>query len=588
MELGLLGSGPAAAAIAAACEDIDLGVRRLAPDALPSAASGDTDEESQSKATADPSIPAVGAVVAPAGAAVFAAANRQFTRWVAVEIGGLGGRSIDALDASVSLYGPDSACYRCLQTRVAAHADGSEPTQPSGSRRAVRLAGALAGSHLVSLLAGETTGGRVTEVPGPDRELLAVPHCVCEPDARAARTLEFEHRSVDVDTSLTAAERAVDERLGPLESVGERESFPVPYYIAETADTTGFSDARAAQFAAGVDPDWDRAYMKALGEALERYSAGVYRGADFAGGSERTKSNAVSPRAFVRPDGFETPGPETRIEWIDGRRLPAGPRVSLPASFVTFPPPARRFRPAITTGLGLGNATVEATLSGLYEVIERDATMLGWYSTFEPLGLAVDDERVAECTKRARAESLSVTTLLLTQDVDVPVVASAVHREGEWPRFAVGSAANLDPAAAAGSALTEALQNWMELRAMGPEAAAEEGGAIAEYADFPAAARRFVDPDGRIPADSLGEPDRSGRAELEAVCERLSAVDLSAYAVRLTPRDVEELGFEAVRVVVPAAQPLFTGEPFFGERARTVPASLGFEPRLDRAYHPFP
>jgi ribosomal protein S12 methylthiotransferase accessory factor len=48
------------------------------------------------------------------------------------------------------------------------------------------------------------------------------------------------------------------------------------------------------------------------------------------------------------------------------------------------------------------------------------------------------------------------------------------------------------------------------------------------------------------------------------------------------------MGFEAVRVLVPGAQPLFTGEPYFGERARTVPEALGFEPRLDRPIHPFP
>ena len=50
----------------------------------------------------------------------------------------------------------------------------------------------------------------------------------------------------------------------------------------------------------------------------------------------------------------------------------------------------------------------------------------------------------------------------------------------------------------------------------------------------------------------------------------------------------ESLGFEAVRVLVPAAQPLFTGEAYFGDRAREVPGSLGFEPRLEREPHPFP
>ena len=79
-----------------------------------------------------------------------------------------------------------------------------------------------------------------------------------------------------------------------------------------------------------------------------------------------------------------------------------------------------------------------------------------------------------------------------------------------------------------------------------------------------------------------------GRAELNALLDRLEAAGLDAYGARLTPRDVESLGFEAVRVVVPGAQPLFTGEAYFGERARTVPETFGYEPRLDREHHPYP
>jgi len=573
MELGLVGSGPAVESFTAACSDVDCLVRRIEPSALGSSAAEST--------------PTVGAVVAPTGAEVFATASTVFDRWVAVEIGGVGGHPLDAVEATVSLYSPDSGCYQCLRRRVAATRAEQPTGSPSGSKSEVRLAGAIAGAELIGLLSGDRAGGRVVEIPWQERTFLPVPGCDCA-DGSPDRSLSLSHRSVDVDDALSRAERAVDDRLGLVTQVGERESFPVPYYIASTADTTGFSEVRAAEFAAGVDVDWDRAYMKALGEALERYSAGVYRRGALDGGSERTRAKPVSPRRFVRPDGFETPDPEQRIEWIEGVDLRTDERVSLPAEFVCFPPPNRRYRPAITTGLGLGNSTVEAVLSGLYEVIERDATMLAWYSTFEPLGLAVDDEGFAALEARASAESLSVTPLLVTQDVDVPVVAVAVHRDGEWPRFAVGSAADLDPAAAARSALAEALQNWMELRALGPEAAANEGGAIGEYADFPEAAQAFVDPDSRIPAESLGSPSLTGADELDAVLDRLAAVDLDAYAARLTTRDVEQLGFEAVRALVPAAQPLFTGEPFFGERATTVPESLGFEPRLDRPYHPYP
>ena len=572
MELAVCGRGPAVDAIAAAAEDIDGTVSRVEPAAL----------------SDDPaSLPATGAVVAPTGAAVFPAATDQFDRWVAVEIGGLGGYPIEDIAAAVTTFGPDSACYRCLTKRVGAHEDTSGES-PHGDRSTVRLAGAIAGNRLISLLAGEAAGGTVRELPGPERQVLPVPDCDCGSDDDPSRSLPLTHRNVSVDDALSRAERAVDDRVGLVTTVGERESFPVPYYIADIADTTGVSDTAAADFAAGVDPDWDRAYMKAIGEALERYSAGVYRTQAARRGSERTLAAPVSPRRFVRPEGFDQPKPDHRIDWIDGQSLPDGETVSLPAEFVWFPPPTQRYRPAITTGLGLGNSPIEAVLAGLYEVIERDATMLAWYSTFEPLGLAVDDEVVDELTKRARAESLAVTLLLVTQDIDVPVVAAAVHRDGEWPQFAVGSGANLDPVSAARSALAEALQNWMELRTMGPEMAADQGGAIAEYADLPAAAEGFVDPDSRIPAEGVGEPSVTGAAELRAVCDRLSAVNLDAYAARLTTRDVDALGFEAVRAVVPAAQPLFTGEPYFGDRARSVPESMGFEPRLDRSYHPYP
>jgi ribosomal protein S12 methylthiotransferase accessory factor len=275
--------------------------------------------------------------------------------------------------------------------------------------------------------------------------------------------------------------------------------------------------------------------------------------------------------------------------WHDAENLETGRTVQVPAELVVFPPPERTVRPAITTGLGLGNSGVEAIRSGLYEVIERDAAMLAWYSTYEPMGLTVDDEQFETLLARIESEGLSTTVLLLTQDIDVPVVAACVHREDEWPRFAAGSAADLDPTAAARNALEEAMQNWLELGRMGESGAEDAGGAIGTYADFPEPVQEFVTPKTTVPAATVGPADPpEGKAELTALVDRVTTAGLDAYATRLTPRDIETMGFESVRVLVPEAQPLFTGDPYFGERARTVPESLGFEPRPDRAYHPFP
>ena len=567
MHVGLVGSGPAEAAIRAAFADVDATVT--------------TGMESLAESD-------LGVVVAPAGAEQVARADTVCDRLVACEVGGIGGHPLDSLDAAVSVFTPDSARFSDLQGRVASTTDVTAE-RPSGDRSAVRFAGAVAGRRAVRLLAGDSLGGTVTEVPGGERRFLPVP------EAERDRTLDRSWRAVDLGASLDRAERALDDRVGLLTQVGERESFPVPYYLATTADTTGYSDARAAEFAAGADPDWDRAFMKALGEGLERYCAGVYRQSEFVVAPEANRARPVSPARFARPEGYRQVDREESIPWVEGEHLGTGERVSLPAEFVHYPPPQERHKPAITTGLGLGNSGIEALLSGLYEVIERDATMLAWYSTFEPLGLTVEDERFRTLVKRARAEELDVTPLLVTQDVDVPVVAAAVHRDADqeneeaWPRFAMGSGADLDPVAAACAALAEALQNWMELRAMGPEQAANEKAAIGEYAAFPPAAQQFVDADATVPAGSVG-PDRlpEGEAELDAATERVADAGLDAYAARTTTRDVAELGFEAVRVLIPAAQPLFTGKPFFTERAETVPRELGFEPRLDGPYHPYP
>ncbi|MCF2165239.1 YcaO-like family protein [Halobacterium salinarum] len=540
----------------------------------------------------------LGVVVGVAGAAgvrgTAATARQHDTPLVTVEVGGLGGVPLADVDAGVALLSPAGPCFECLCQRVEAAAP-SRADDAAADRPAVRLAGAHAGRLAVDALRGTASPGTVVEVPHAERTVAPVPGCACAPADRDT-AVPRDGASLPLADALAAADPLVDDRVGIVSQVGERESFPTPYYLAHGADTSGFSDATAAQQAAGVDQDWNAAYMRAVGEALERYSAGVYRTREF---EPHTPDHdaAVPPSAFVRPASGAA-GDTT--QWVRGEHLQTGTDALLPAPRVVFPPPNPDSGHPITTGLGLGTAGADALLSGLYEVIERDATMLAWYSTFEPLALEVplpsdtaDDDTPADAfaalARRARAESLSVTPLLCTQDVDVPVVAVAVHREA-WPQFAVGSAADLNAEAAAADALAEALQNWMELRALGPEQASQESGAIGAYADRPPAAEAFIDADTTVPVDTVGpaDPPTDPASELAAVLDAVADAGLDAYGARLTPRDVDAAGFEAVRVLVPAAQPLFVSEPCFGERARTVPSTLGFEPRLDRRFHPFP
>jgi len=576
----LVGGGPAADAVRDAIADIDV---TLSAGDVPAISDAD-----------------LGIVVAPAGdgglTAANAAARDSSTPLITVEVGGLGGHALADVDAGVSLLAPDGPCFDCLRTRV----ESTDPETVETARAdpsTVRLAGAQAGRLAVQALRGENVNGTVLAVPDERHRLLPAPDCPCEAtDSTSAAGHELDLDDAGTRTleeAANAAEHAVDDRLGPITMLGERESFPAPYYLAALCDTTAFGDAEANEHAAGVADNWDAAFVKAVGEALERYCAAVYDAGEFTTASPAGPTTgadadvpAIGPDEFVRPD---RPLPD-ELPWTGGVSLVDDSRVKLPAEYVVFPPPEETLAPAITTGLGLGNSTAAALLSGLYETIERDATMLAWYSTFEPLALQVDDPTFRTLAKRARAEDLDVTALLVTQDVDVPVVAVAVHREDEWPKLAFGSSANLDAATAATGALCEALQNWMELRSMGPEGAQDAGGAIARYADFPREVRDFVDPETTIPADSVGpetHPDSPGD-ELDTLVDAVTDAGLTPYASSMTTRDVRQLGFEAVRVLVPGAQPLFLGESFFGERARTVPRELGYRPEFNAPPHPYP
>jgi len=327
MDIGLVGDGPAVEAVSAALGDVDVNVMPVEVGLL------------------DGFDLAV--VVDTAGSETFAAANEHLDRWVAI-----GRRTrrrpLEPVDAAVTAF--DETCYDCLRRRVAS--GGAEPADaPAGRRSAVRYAGALAGRRVIQLLAGDPVADTVVEVPGAERTLLPVPGCDCGADPGDA--LPREHQERSLSDAIDRAERAVDPRIGLLSEVGEQESFPVPYYVARVADTTPFSDARAAEFGGGVDAGWDAAFMKALGEGLERYAAGVYRGASFTRAPAANVPNPVAPDAFVRPESAEPYARDDRLPWVTGEHLGTGEVASLPAEFVHFPPPENRYRPAITTGLGL-------------------------------------------------------------------------------------------------------------------------------------------------------------------------------------------------------------------------------------------
>ena len=67
----------------------------------------------------------------------------------------------------------------------------------------MRYAGAVAGRRAVRLLSGESLGGSVVEVPGPERRVLPVPGCDC--GTERDRTLPVTHVERDLEEALARA-----------------------------------------------------------------------------------------------------------------------------------------------------------------------------------------------------------------------------------------------------------------------------------------------------------------------------------------------------------------------------------------------
>ena len=130
MAVGLDGEGPAVGAVRAALEDVDVAV---------------TTTDAGRFATVE-----FGVLVGTVGDGSFRAANvaarEGGTPWIAVELGGAGGRPLPDLTAAVSGYAPGTACFDCLRARIAANAgeDGSEEARAPDVTDA-RFAGAIAG-----------------------------------------------------------------------------------------------------------------------------------------------------------------------------------------------------------------------------------------------------------------------------------------------------------------------------------------------------------------------------------------------------------------------------------------------------------
>jgi ribosomal protein S12 methylthiotransferase accessory factor len=443
----------------------------------------------------------------------------------------------------------------------------------------------------------------------------------------------------ELEAALARAHALVDERFGVVRQivvhdVGPSDP-PLFFSTAQLASTGPFSDAIASTLNGGAGISRAVAMMGALGEAIERYSIGMYREAE----TIRAPFREVEPIAidplrliFFADAQYEWPqfpyvrfDPASPLSWVAGVSLMDGGERLVPAARVYTPYRAPRAEERLLQSTSTGAACHvdrdRALLSGLYECIERDAVMIAWLNRLPLSGIdpwAIENAELASALECCARVGCSVRMFDATTDIGIPTVLCVLlNPPGTVPSLAIGAATRSTTGAAAAKALVESAHTlfWVHTRC-------REAGLRRfrpDYSDVVSLDMHsllYGDPRMREKMTFLlrDAPGSAGPAAEVAAARPPSSSDdavgelhrcllvlrrlgLEAVVVDVTPADIADLGFVVVRIVVADLHPLWGGHHvrcLGGNRVAQVPLTLGHctRPRmpseLNTDPHPMP
>lgn len=380
----------------------------------------------------------------------------------------------------------------------------------------------------------------------------------------------------------------------------------------------------SGHWSTATETDKRRAVWATLGEAFERYAAASFGIAEFKLASfSELGPTAMDPSRFIRfsdeqyaRQGFPFArfASDLKHYWVDGAWLDGTGAVQVPAAAVYLNCPSPDPKSVIdlhySTGLAAGASMTQVALSGLCEVIERDAFMFTWLVRRRPPRLF--NAQVAPFLptgprRHFEAGLLELYVFDLTTDIGVPVILAAL-RDHAHRTFSLGAASHPNAVESVRKAVLEACstQGWLHQLLIfdrQPCARAEDVRTFEDHVSFYMAPERhrclefllgaqeslalqeLRDAAPALPGDMAGQ--------LLIVIERTVAAGFRPALVDLTTRDLADLGVHAGRVVVPGLHPLHAGMQARHEdtrrlRALTTHFTVQMPEELNPDPHPFP
>jgi ribosomal protein S12 methylthiotransferase accessory factor len=341
--------------------------------------------------------------------------------------------------------------------------------------------------------------------------------------------------------------------------------------------------------AGGTSLDLTTAKVRACGEAVERYCGFLYspdpelylRHAELPGrGIAPDEWPRCSPAEYaLAGNPLTPPDPRHRYQWVLGWSLLQQEPIFVPAvqTYLNYLPPGPEEMVMFphSTGLAAGDSLESATLSGLCEVLERDAFMLTWCKQLPAPPLTVPVAAWPEVTERQRRVASCELQLelhaLLPEHAPAKILALIRDRSGGPAPISCGLGVAGEARRAVAKAIDEAVQSRRAqvvaiLNAEMPIPDAPE--AVRSLEDHVAfyrkperlAAFQFLRRTRPVPADEL--PALAGEtpaAALGCLVRQLGEQGYEVNRVAITTPDIAAAGFHVVRVIVPGLVPLAHG-----------------------------
>lgn len=455
----------------------------------------------------------------------------------------------------------------------------------------------------------------------------------CKPDRRTYRV------SSALPTLETLRAEFCDTRLGIVSRVDRQGD------VRRMACTWAFVPSPPNESAAlGVGRGFDhrQAERVAILEGLERYAGWEPRSRRTVvrGPYDALARHAVDPGLVAQQDFTEASlpsGPLVRyhggleLNWIWGHSFRCNAPVLVPEvlGFYRLPPagdrtPHNAFVFETSSGCALGSCYEEAVLHALFELIERDAFLLAWYSRaavpeVETNSLA--SPQLRRLIAAMRAEECTVRVFDITTEFGIPVVWALATQQSRGNTITLSSAgAHPDPETALLGALVEIASSLTEVA----EAAVLKREAAGRMLASPMAVRTMEDhallystPEAHRRLAFLDTFRASGNGlatgfwarpsilehddladDLRTLVARVLSSCNDVWVVDQTSPELARSGLRAVRAIVPGMLPMTFGHAYRRTtglaRLRDTPRALGWTRTaidgeiMNDHPHPFP